>query len=338
MLTEKQRGGIISARKLGHSYRAIATALGCHQKTVGRVLAQHANPEETPPKKSLGRPPLIDTKGCERLKTLVTDGRRQFTAKALRNTWEEKEGKSVCVKTIRRTLHKIGLHSRIAARKPFIKEANRVKRLAWCRERQGWRLLDWKKVFFTDEKSFTQFQKAALTRVWRKPGEEMQLDCLAPRVARSESCMVWAGFAWRQRGPLILHSGSVTGAVHAELLTEHAIPALKAMFPRKNGIFQQDNAPVHTAKVAQAVLAEAKVRALPWPANSPDLNPIENLWSVMQENLRKRTPPPSNLTELKRMVQEEWVALPESLLHNLVESMPRRVNAVIEANGGPTPY
>jgi transposase len=338
MLTEKQRGGIISARNLGYSYRAIATTIGCHHKTVGRLLAQQSNPEKIPPKKKTGRPPLIDSEGRERLKNLVTDGKRQFTAKALCTAFEEQEGKSVCVKTIRRTLHQVGLHSRIAVRKPFIKEANRVKRLAWCRERQGWRLKDWKKVFFTDEKSFTQFQKAALTRVWREPGEEMEPDCLAPRVARSESCMVWAGFAWRGRGPLVLHSGSVTGAVHAQLLMEHAIPALKTMFPRKNGIFQQDNAPVHTARVAQGVLAEAKVRTLTWPAYSPDLNPIENLWSVMQENLRKRTPPPSSLGQLRRMVQEEWDALPENLLHNLVESMPRRVNAVIEANGGPTPY
>lgn len=290
MLNKKQRGGIISARKLGLSYRAIAQAIGCHQKTVGRVLALESIPEKILPKKNIGRPPLIDSEGLECLKTLVTDGKRQFTAKALCTAFEEQEGKSVSVKTIRRTLHKTGLHSRIAVRKPFIKEANRVKRLVWCRERCDWKLKDWKKVFFTDEKSFTQFQKAALTRVWREPGEEMEPDCLAPQVARSESCMVWAGFAWRTRGPLVLHSGSVTGAVHAQLLTEHAIPALKAMFPRKNGILQQDNALVHTARVAQEVLAKAKVRTLTWPAYSPDLNPIENLWSVMQENLRKRTP------------------------------------------------
>ena len=116
MLTENQRGDIISARKLGYTYRAIATALGCHQKTVGRVLAEHANPGETPSKKPLGHPPLINTAGCERLKKLVTDGRPQFTAKVLHNTWTKKESKSVCVKTIRRTLHKIGLYSRIANR------------------------------------------------------------------------------------------------------------------------------------------------------------------------------------------------------------------------------
>ena len=155
MLTEKQRGGIISARKLGLPYRAIANTIGCHQKTIGRVLALESTPEKTPPKKNIGRPPLIDSEGRECLKTLVTDGKRQFTAKALCKAWEKKEGKSVCVKTIRRTLHRVGHYSRIAVRKPFIKEANRVKRLAWCRERRHWRLKDWKKVFFTYKKETT---------------------------------------------------------------------------------------------------------------------------------------------------------------------------------------
>ena len=90
--------------------------------------------------------------------------------------------------------------------------------------------------------------------------------------------------------------------VHAALLTEHAIPSFKSIFPRGNGIFQQDNAPVHTSKVAQSVLTAAKVKTLRWPAYSPDLNPIENLWSVMECNLHKWDPP-SNLAELRKMLQ-----------------------------------
>ena len=125
--------------------------------------------------------------------------------------------------------------------------------------------------------------------------------------------MVWAGFAWRGRGPLVLHSGSVTGAVHAQLLMEHAIPALKAMFPRKNGIFQQDNAPVHTARVAQGVLAEAKVRTLTWPAYSPDLNPIENLWAAVEVEIRKHNPQPSSVGELEKVVKEIWEANPKKV-------------------------
>ena len=131
--------------------------------------------------------------------------------------------------------------------------------------------------------------------------------------------------------------GSVTGAVHAALLKEDAIPSFKSIFPRGNGIFQQDNAPVHTAKVAKNALKDAEVKTLPWPAYSPDLNPIENLWSVMERNLRNRNPPGS-ITELRRMLQEEWNSLSQDMLRDLVESMPRRVRVVIDAKGGATCY
>ena len=95
--------------------------------------------------------------------------------------------------------------------------------------------------------------------------------------------------------------------------------------------------PVHKAKVAQNVLDKAKVKKLPWPAYSPDLNPIENLWSVMESKLRTRTPP-RNLTHLQQMVRREWKAIPQDFMRDLIASMPRRVKTIIEARGGPTSY
>ena len=149
--------------------------------------------------------------------------------------------------------------------------------------------------------------------------------------------MVWGGFSWKKRGPLIVHSGSVTGTVHAKLLEEHAIPSFRAIFPRRGGIFQQDNAPVHTAKIALGVFDANRVNVLSWPAYSPDLNPIENLWSIMEANLRNNNSP-SSLAELTDAVQTKWNSIPQTVLRDLIESMPRRVKAVIDANGSATSY
>ena len=195
----------------------------------------------------------------------------------------------------------------------------------------------WKSVFFTDEKSFTEFPTKVYKCVWRIPGKEFESDCLVPTVCRSRSCMVWGGFSWHERAPLVVHSGNVTGAVHAKLLEEHVIPSFKSIFARGGGIFQQDNAPVHTAKVSRKIFAAKRVKVLPWPAYSPNLNPIENLWSIMETQLRSHNSPFS-LPELINAVRNEWNSIPQEVHRDLIESMPRCVKAVIEANGGATSY
>lgn len=335
MLTAEQRESVLTAHKLGHSYRGIAKVVGCHHSTVSAVVSGPSTPKNPP--KRRGRPPLLSSPARQRLKDFAVDGRRTFTANELRAAWEEAQGQLVSEKTIRRALHKAGLYSRVARRKPFISEVNKAKRLAWCLEHEHWTVRKWRSVFFTDEKSFTQFETKAHKRVWRTPNEEFASDCLVPTVSRSQSCMVWGGFSWKERAPLFIHSGSVTGAVHATLLESHAIPSFKSIFPRGGAIFQQDNAPVHTSKIARRALSAKKVKTLPWPAYSPDLNPIENLWAIMETNLRSQYSP-SSLEELRKAVRSVWNSIPQEVLHDLIDSMPRRVNAVIEARGGATSY
>ena len=68
-----------------------------------------------------------------------------------------------------------------------------------------------------------------------------------------------------------------------------------------------------------------------WPSNSPDLNPIENLWAIVKRETERRMP--KNLNELERIMVEEWNAIPVSVLINLVDSMKRRCEEVIVKNG-----
>ena len=75
-----------------------------------------------------------------------------------------------------------------------------------------------------------------------------------------------------------------------------------------------------------------------WPANSPDLNPIENLWHILRSNIRKRVPKPMRKEDLIAAVQEEWAKLDMKKVNRLIESMPRRLQAVIDAKGGSTKY
>ncbi len=101
-------------------------------------------------------------------------------------------------------------------------------------------------------------------------------------------------------------------------------------------IFQQDLAPAHTAKGTKSWFNDHGVTVLDWPANSPDLNPIENLWGIVKRKMRDTRP--NNADELKATVKETWASIPPQQCHKLITSMPRRIEAVIKAKGAPTKY
>ena len=103
-------------------------------------------------------------------------------------------------------------------------------------------------------------------------------------------------------------------------------------------ICQQDNAPIHTSRATKEWLRTNKIATIDWPANSPDLNPIENIWKLLKDNIQKREDFPRTVNELKIALRKEREILDRSVFEEVVTSMPRRIDAVLRANGGPTKY
>ena len=109
------------------------------------------------------------------------------------------------------------------------------------------------------------------------------------------------------------------------------------MAVHKCSVFMQDDAPCHRAKIVTQFLKAQKINILDWPGNSSDLNPIENLWTILKNKVSERQP--TNAKMLEQAVKEVWVRdISPAYCRNLVESMPRRLEAVIKAKGGPTKY
>ena len=83
---------------------------------------------------------------------------------------------------------------------------------------------------------------------------------------------------------------------------------------------------------------ENEVNSIPWPAQSPDLNPIENLWDELERQVRAHTPLPKNREDLWEILQEEWLNFDTNKYQNLIDSMLRQIAAVIQSKGHPTKY
>jgi hypothetical protein len=103
-------------------------------------------------------------------------------------------------------------------------------------------------------------------------------------------------------------------------------------------IYQQDGDPKHTSRLAQKWFRDNGFDLLPWAPSSPDMSPIEHAWDLLDRRVRARNPLPTNLNQLWDALVEEWENLDLDTIRNLYGSMPRRVAALQEANGGYTKY
>ena len=145
------------------------------------------------------------------------------------------------------------------------------------------------------------------------------------------SVHVW-GAIWKNgRSNLVILESSVNGAMYEHVIRTHLLPAVA---DKENWILQQDNAHAHRCRRIQEAFAALHITVLPWPSRSPDLNPIEHVWDYLGRELNKSFP--QTLGQLERHLMEAWRRIPTDFVNTLVDSMTRRVGAVISASGGPT--
>ncbi len=165
------------------------------------------------------------------------------------------------------------------------------------------------------------------------PGEEMAPGCTMGR----GSVIFWAMFCWETLSPGISVDVTLTRTTYLKIVVH---PFMATVIPDGSGLFQQDNVPCHTAKIVQEWFEEhyKELKVLTWPPNSPELNLIEHLWDVLEKQVRSMQAPPCNLQDLKDLLLMSWCQIAHDTFRGLVESMPRRVRAVLAAQGGPTQY
>ncbi|KAK6323924.1 hypothetical protein J4Q44_G00062630 [Coregonus suidteri] len=135
-----------------------------------------------------------------------------------------------------------------------------------------------------------------------------------------------------------LHRIKVTmdGAMYRQILGENLLPSARALKMGCGWVFQHDNDPKHTAKATKEWLKKKHIKVLEWPSQSPDLNPIENLWRELKVRVAKRQP--RNLNDLEKICKEEWNKIPPEICANLVANYKKHLTSVIANKGFATKY
>ena len=334
----KRRATAITLRNEGYSYREIAAKIGCNvspsgvQKLVKRFETNHSI--ENRPGKGRKR---VSTPQTDRYITRLSLRTRKMSAVDI-----NKDLAAVGIRmsnwTVRRRLIEAGLRARIPRKKPFLNEVQRQKRLKWAKEHAEWTVEEWKNIIWSDETRISIFGSDGVRYVRRRPGEDCLPACTTATMKHPLSIMVWGCMSRSSVGRIQVVNGILNAERYIkEILEPKVLSSAKDMFGLQKFIFQQDGAPCHTAKKCQVWFKSKKVKVLDWPGNSPDLNPIENLWSRLKKLVAARRP--SNKQELIEAVLASWFhVIKAEDLEKLVDSMPRRCQAVIKAKGYPTRY
>lgn len=222
---------------------------------------------------------------------------------------------------------------------PKLTKKHEKFRVTFSKEWNG-KILQLRRCVFSDYKKWTLDGPRGLQKCWQSKDAPPK-ECMRRNMGGG-SLMTWGGFSIKGTTSLAFMKSTQKAVDHCETLEDHLLPHLHANYYRGNVIdawFQQDGASIHTAKLTQDWLKEYKLKTMKWPALSPDLNPMENLWGILVHRVYQGgTKQYLNLKALKEGVQSAWDSIDLDTIKSLINSMKTRFDECIRLKGRKTKY
>jgi transposase len=208
-----------------------------------------------------------------------------------------------------------------------------------------WTEADWSRVVWSDECKINRICSDGMQWVWDDtPGRITDRTVQGTVKFGGGNVMVWSCMSWNGPGYIARIDETMDSKLYIQILKEDLQMSVEEWgIAKEDFVYQHDNDPKHTAKVTQAYLeqihmTEREGRLLYWPAQSPDLNPIEHMWAYLKFQLSKYDTRPSSCEELWKRISAEWYKIPVEFRRDLIRSMSRRLMAVHRAKGKHTKY
>lgn len=320
-MTTKDQENILYLRDQGNSYRQIAKATNMSLTQVAKFLQKKTFRNV---KEARGRKSIL----TRREKCLI----KRLAKHKLMNSTEIKEtiGTSASARTIRRCLKKDhGLVYSKHASKPVLTKSHKETRVLWATK-----YIDlsskWNDVIFSDEKKFNLDGPDGVRKFWCD--RSIDKKTFSKRQNGGGAVMVWAAFSASGKTSLAILNGRQTAASYISTLQANLLPFIELQFG-ESAIFQQDNCPIHTATSTKSWLQAQGINLMDWPSNSPDLNPMENLWGLLVQSVYKNGRQFESRDSLIKCITKCWNDISENVLQSLVSSMKMRCVKIVANKG-----
>lgn len=337
-MPEEEKSRAVGRLLAGQTQRQVAYEHNVSQSVIQRLWEKFLQTGAVTRRPQSGRP--RSTSEREDRTIVVMAKRQRFeSAVALNRDFENASGVHISAQTLRNRLHDANLRARRPVVRPPLTQRHRRNRLAFAQDHVNWRLRHFRHVLFTDESKFCLDFHDGRRRVWRQRNERFSNCCITEHDKFGcGSVVVWAGISFDGRTDLhVFMNGTVNARRYIdEILAPYVIPYAGAI--GQEFVLMDDNATAHRARVVNQYLDDQGVERMDWPARSPDINPIEHAWDMLQRRISARQRKPSTRAELAAALVEEWALIPQGDIRNLICSFPTRVREVIRARGGHTRF
>lgn len=318
-MSEKAKIEALSGLKM--SYAEISKELNISAKRVSRFLRKKTYKCK---KETRGRKEILSRSDKSRIKRLA-----RIELKTCGQISDE-IGKRASRCTIRRYLSsKAGFKYGKFRSIPPITDVHKENRVNWASK-----YIDlgpnWSRVIFSDEKKFNLDGPDGMHNFWYQPG--MPRKTFFRRHSAAGCVMVWGAFSAYGKSNIVIIDGRLSSLKYIEVLRENLLP-LMSPYPSQIMLFQQDNCPVHTARATKQWLDSQNIECMDWPSLSPDLNPMENLWAVLSQEVYSNGKQYNTRVELIDGIKFCWNKIKNEVTESLVNSMKKRCVKLLRNNG-----
>ena len=322
-LSDEVKWGIVISRKYyNEKYTDIMSRYGLQSKgTVSKILKKY---EETGTVENQFSGPGSYTKQSEELLSAidVMIAENPKTTQTIIQRELNKQEVYVSTSLISRIRSRLGYKKGKIKLRPSLTEAHKQKRVEYCSKMQFDQM---KNVIFSDECIFSLNKDGSM--VWYRVGEErMVKELINPDV----KMMVWGAISRKGKFSLYWHGSTVNQETYKECLSEF-IPEANRLYGHKKWRFQQDWAPAHKPKLIRAFILEDAKAILDHPSVSPDLNPIEKVWSWMKRKIEKWGP--TTKDELEVCIESAWDLLDNEKINRFIDHMHTIMPQIIQRDG-----